>query len=135
MTRKAKPGSSRMKPPDELSSGSSTAIDGSVMFQLAAFAKDQSGADGVISIFVKGPTAQIAYNLPPALLGRMPEMLHTAAHASVEQLVAIAEKIGGAALGDVPIDVHMSELKPESFDTHGCPNFCRLFSCANWKRN
>lgn len=114
MTKKAKPVSSRMNPLDEPSSDSSTALDGRVMFRLTSFAKDQSGADGVISIFVKGPTAQLAYDLPPALLGRMPEMLHTAAHDSVRQLVALAEKIGDAAPGGVRI----GELKPESCDTH-----------------
>lgn len=78
-----------------------TRQEGRLLSRLATFARDQSRADGVIVIFIKGGSAQLAHAVPPALLGEMPQILYSAAHDSVRQLTALAEGIDATASGEL----------------------------------
>jgi hypothetical protein len=56
------------------------------LFQLAAFAKDQACADGVIAVFLRGPYAKLGWFLPPELYPKMPLILRSAADDSFHEL-------------------------------------------------
>ncbi len=75
--------------------------DGRLYNDLAAYAKAQSGADGVIVVFVKGPTAQLAHAVSPELLGCIPTILEAASRDSLHHLQALAEEIDRTATGEL----------------------------------
>lgn len=65
-----------------------------MLFQLASFAKDQSGADGVIAVFLKGPYAKLGWVLPPELYPKMPTILGAASHDSLRELAWVISEPG-----------------------------------------
>ena len=73
--------------------------DGHLYNDLAAYARQQSGADGVIVVFVKGPTAQLAHAVSPELLGYIPTILEAASRDSLQYLEALADEIDRTATG------------------------------------
>lgn len=75
--------------------------DGHLYNDLAAYAKEQSGADGVIVVFVKGPSAQLAHAVSPELLGFIPTILEAASRDSLQHLKALADEIDRTATGEL----------------------------------
>lgn len=75
--------------------------DGRLYNELAAYAREQSGADGVIVVFVRGPTAQLAHAVSPELLGCIPTILEAASRDSLHHLRALAEEIDRTATGEL----------------------------------
>jgi hypothetical protein len=75
--------------------------DGRLYNELAAYARERSGADGVIVVFVKGPTAQLAHAVSPELLGCIPTILEAASRDSLHYLRALAKEIDRTATGEL----------------------------------
>ncbi len=63
-------------------------------YELASFCKEQSGADGVIAVFLKGSQAHFGWHLAPELYPQIPNILDTAAEASFTKLASILEDPG-----------------------------------------
>ena len=75
--------------------------DGHLYNDLAAYARQQSGADGVIVVFVKGPTAQLAHAVSPELLGYIPTILEAASRDSLQHLQSLADETDRTATGEL----------------------------------
>jgi hypothetical protein len=60
-------------------------------FQLAHFARTTVAVDGVISVFVEGQEAYVAWSLAPELYPHMPKILTKASSDSVKQLARFVD--------------------------------------------
>jgi hypothetical protein len=68
---------------------------------LVQIAHEQSGADGVIAVFIKGPSASVAHSALPEMLGFVPAILDAASRDTYEYIKRLAEDIDRDATGEL----------------------------------